>query len=176
MSTTESEPGVRQATAVDAPAARRWRSSRRARALSVAAVLVLAAIVVVVLDPFAGGSTPATGVQDNSYPTGRAAVRQGALSSQVTGVGTLGYSALPNGSPYKIVNQAGGHLTAVPTIGQVIVQGQVLYRVDDHPVVLLDGSTPAYRSLSEGDTGRDVRELNGDLVALGLASRIQISP
>ena len=42
----------------------------------------------------------------------------------------------------------------LPQIGQVISQGQVLYRVDDSPVVLLYGSTPAYRSLSAGATDR----------------------
>jgi multidrug efflux pump subunit AcrA (membrane-fusion protein) len=149
--------------------------SRRAFALTAAGLLVLAAIAIAVLNPFAT-SAPATGVHGNSYPTGLVGVRRGALSSQVTGVGTLGYSAAPDGSPYEIVNQASGHLTALPTVGQVIAQGQVLYRVDGHPVMLLDGTTPAYRSLSQGDSGPDVRDLNADLVALGLASRTQINP
>ena len=43
------------------------------------------------------------------------------------------------------------------------------------PVVLLQGSTPAYRTLSEGATGPDVAELNRDLVALGYATRAQLS-
>jgi hypothetical protein len=142
--------------------------------LTATALLLVLVIAVVVLDPFAS-SARSTRLQDNSYPTGLVAVRRGALSSQVTGVGTLGYSAEPDGSPYGIVNQARGHFTGVPTVGQVIAQGQVLYRVDDHAVVLLDGATPAYRSLSQGERGPDVRELNADLVALGLASR-QLDP
>jgi peptidoglycan hydrolase-like protein with peptidoglycan-binding domain len=52
----------------------------------------------------------------------------------------------------------------------------VLYRVDDRPVVLLYGQTPAYRTLSAGATGPDVAELNADLVALGYATRTQLSP
>ena len=52
----------------------------------------------------------------------------------------------------------------------MISQGQVLYRVNDRPVVLLYGSTPAYRTLSAGATGADVAELNADLVALGYAT------
>jgi multidrug efflux pump subunit AcrA (membrane-fusion protein) len=173
MSTAGSETAATQATgSVPAP---RHLFSRRARALTAAVVLLLAAIAVAILDPFAGGA-PATGVPGNSYPTGLAPVRRGALSSQVTGVGTLGYSAGPGGSPYGIVNQASGHLTALPNVGQVIAQGHVLYRVDDHPVVLLDGSTPAYRSLSPGEQGPDVRELNADLVALGLAGRTHLDP
>jgi hypothetical protein len=52
----------------------------------------------------------------------------------------------------------------------------VLYRVDDHPVLLLCGSTPAYRSLSKGDSGPDVAELNANLVCLGYATRAQLDP
>ena len=40
------------------------------------------------------------------------------------------------------------------------------------PVVLLHGSTPAYRTLSAGASGPDVAELNADLVALGYATRL----
>jgi hypothetical protein len=175
MSATGSEPAAAQASRVDAPSSARHRFSRRAVALSAAGALVLAAIMVAVLDPFAG-TAPSTRVQHNSYPTGLVSVRRGALSSQVTGVGTLGYSAEPDGSPYPIVNHASGHLTAAPTVGQVIAQGQVLYRVEDNPVVLLDGATPAYRTLSQGEQGPDVRELNADLLALGLATPTQLHP
>ena len=58
----------------------------------------------------------------------------------------------------------------------MIRQGHVLYRVNDRPVVLLDGSTPAYRTLKAGASGTDVAELNADLVALGYATRAQLSP
>jgi hypothetical protein len=52
----------------------------------------------------------------------------------------------------------------------------VLYRVDEKPVLLLCGSTPAYRSLSRGDSGSDVTELNANLVDLGYATRAQLDP
>jgi hypothetical protein len=52
----------------------------------------------------------------------------------------------------------------------------VLYRVNNHPVLLLCGSTPAYRSLSKGDSGPDVNELNANLVHLGYATRAQLDP
>jgi hypothetical protein len=174
MSTTGSESEAQHAASMHSVPRRPF--SRRARGLTAAAVVALALItVLVVVDPFAGAAR-STSVQDNSYPTGLVAVRRGALSSQVTGVGTLGYSAAAGGSPYGVVNQASGHLTAVPTVGQVIAQGRVLYRVDNHPVVLLDGATPAYRALSQGERGPDVRELNADLVTLGLANRSQVDP
>ena len=75
-----------------------------------------------------------------------------------------------------MINQARGTYTELPTVGQVISQGHVLYRVNDSPVVLLYGSTPAYRTLSAGATGPDVAELNADLVALGYATAAQLSP
>jgi hypothetical protein len=90
--------------------------------------------------------------------------------------GTLTYRTGADGSPYSVINQAQGTYTKLPQIGQVISQGQVLYRVDDSPVVLLYGSTPAYRSLSAGATGVDVAELNADLVALGYAAPNQLTP
>src|SRR5512132_717690 len=48
--------------------------------------------------------------------------------------------------------------------------------ISDHPVLLLCGSTPAYRSLSEGASGPDVSELNANLVHLGYATRAQLDP
>jgi hypothetical protein len=52
----------------------------------------------------------------------------------------------------------------------------VLYRVSGTPVVLLYGRSPAYRSLSEGMTGPDVRQLNAGLVRLGDAAAAALGP
>jgi hypothetical protein len=83
----------------------------------------------------------------------------------------LGYA-----DSYTVRGQGGGTLTSLPSAGQVIGQGQVLYRVDNgSPVVLLYGSVPAWRSLDEGLTGADVTQLNHDLVALRYASSSDIS-
>jgi len=88
--------------------------------------------------------------------------------------GVLTYRARSDGSPYAVINQTQGTYTMLPATGQVIVQGHVLYRVNDSPVVLLRGSTPAYRTLADGMTGPDVAELNADLVALGYVTRAQL--
>jgi hypothetical protein len=93
----------------------------------------------------------------------------------VSQAGILTYRAQSDGSPYSVINQARGAYTKLPAVGQVIFQGHVLYRVNDSPVVLLHGSTPAYRTVSAGATGPDVAELNADLVALGYATRAQLS-
>ena len=150
---------------------------RRRRQLAGAAVLVVTAgVVIAVTNPFAGGTRANGGVTGNAYPTSIARVRQGTLSAQVTGLGTLGYTAQPDGTPYWVVNQASGTFTALPGTGQVIREGQVIYRVSNSPVVLLNGSTPASRSLSAGDSGPDVRELNADLVAMGYAASSKLNP
>ena len=101
--------------------------------------------------------------------------RQG-LAAQTRVDATLGYAG-----SYTVVNQAQGTVTSLPPTGRVVTQGQVLYQVSGQPVVLLYGSTPAYRSLSEGTwasdvTGPDVEELNADLVTLGYATSAELSP
>ena len=138
-------------------------------------VVVIAAVVVAgTAHPFATTSPSNAAVTDNADPTSLATVARQDLSSQTEVAATLGYAGT-----LSVVNQAQGTVTALPTSGQVVGQGQVLYRVDSNPVVLLYGTTPAYRSLSEGAspsdvTGTDVAELNADLVALDYATTTEI--
>jgi peptidoglycan hydrolase-like protein with peptidoglycan-binding domain len=109
-------------------------------------------------------------------PANTAQVERRTLSAMLSQAGTLTYRARSDGSPYSVIGQARGTYTELPGPGAVISQGHALYRVNDRPVVLLYGSTPAYRTLSSGATGPDVAELNADLVALGYATRAQLSP
>src|SRR5262245_63687832 len=96
-------------------------------------------------------------------PANTATVQRGKLSDMVSQYGTLSYRARSDGSPYSVINRASGTYTELPDGGDRVDCGDVLYRVDDHPVLLLCGLTPAYRSLSEGDRGPDVAELNANL-------------
>jgi Putative peptidoglycan binding domain len=109
-------------------------------------------------------------------PVRTAQVEQRTLSAMVSQPGTLTFRARADGSPYSVINQAQGTYTRLPAVGHVITQGRVLFRVNDSPVVLLYGSTPAYRTLSAGATGPDVAELNADLVALRYATSSQLCP
>jgi hypothetical protein len=131
-------------------------------------VLVGAGVGVAVAGPFSSGATSQPGVADNPGPTSLFTVARRDLSSQTQVPATLGYAG-----SYSVVNQAQGTVTALPTVGQVVSQGQVLYQVSGAPVALLNGSTPVYRALSEGMTGADVAELNADLVALGYATSVE---
>ena len=147
--------------------------TRKARVLTGVAVLVAMIITGVAVVMFgAKQATPATTEQ----PANTAPVEQRELSAMVSVNGALTYRAQSDGSPYSVINQASGTYTELPVPGQVISQGQALYRVNDRPVVLLYGSTPAYRTMSSGATGADVAELNVDLVALGYATAAQLSP
>jgi hypothetical protein len=93
------------------------------------------------------------------------------LSATTTVNATLGYAG-----SYTVLGPGSGTLTWLPSAGQVIRQGQVLYRVDNGiPVVLLYGGVPDWRTMSEGITGADVTQLNRDLARLGYASSAEIA-
>jgi multidrug efflux pump subunit AcrA (membrane-fusion protein) len=147
----------------------RRRHGRRV-ASAVVAVLAVAAVVGLATRVLDRHSERTGGVSDNQYPTSTTTVTHGSLSSQVSASGTLEYTA-SGGSGYSVVNQASGTFSNLPSAGETVSRGQVLYRVSNEPVVLLYGDTPIYRALYEGDSGPDVRELNRNLVALGYAAR-----
>lgn len=58
--------------------------------------------------------------------------------------------------------------TALPSVGDVIKEDQVVYSVSDQGVPLLYGSVAAYRAFYVGmSDGADVAELTADLIKLG---------
>lgn len=146
-----------------------WRRPGARLLAAIALPLLATAAIVTVTDPFASGSS--SGVSDNRSSTSLATVERRSLSSQTQVDGTLGYAG-----DYSIVNHRSGTITWLPTVGQVVKQGQTLYRIDGFPVFLLYGSTPAYRDLKQGESGADVQQLNAALVALGYASEAELSP
>jgi hypothetical protein len=156
---------------------RRRPSGRRRKWVLIGVVLVVAAGAVIgVTDPFSGSGPAKSATTGAGVATSEASVTRQDLSSQTQVAATLGYAG-----SYSAVNQAQGTITSLPSVGQIVAQGQVLYGVSGNPVVLLYGSTPAYRSLSEGAsasdvTGADVEELNADLVALGYVTGSDLSP
>lgn len=134
---------------------------------------VLTTVLLVVLVAAAGswavwkfGSKPAQPDADDTVTsTGLATVKRQTLEEHTQVDGRLGYEG-----SFQVVNQNRGILTSLPAVGQVIKSGQAMYRVDNKPVILLRGKAlPAYRNLSEGLSGPDVKQLNAALVALGYA-------
>ena len=146
--------------------AQRRRRRRQAVVAAIAVMLVVTVGVLVAVDPFGSGSQAR-----NRTRTSLATVKQQDLSSQAAVNGTLGYAG-----SYTVLSQAQGTITALPAVGQTITQGQKLFEADGKPVILLYGATPAYRNLAVGDKGRDVAQLNANLVALGYATSDQLDP
>jgi quercetin dioxygenase-like cupin family protein len=146
---------------------------RKHRLLAGAAVLIaVTAIGGVVAISGAEQASPAA----QEPPANTATVERGELSDMFSQYGILTYRARSDGSPYAVINRSRGIYTKLPDAGDNVDCGAVLYRVNDHPVLVLCGSTPAYRSLSKGDSGPDVAELNANLVRLGYATRSQLDP
>jgi hypothetical protein len=157
---------------------RRHRPKRRRR------VVTATAVIVVIAGTGAGyhelrqlhNNAPAPAASTDA--TALKPVTRQSLSEQTSVDGTLGYSGsytviVPPGSSGS---SSGGTFTWLPADGQVVSQGERMYSVGNSPVVLLYGSVPVYRSLSQGMTGPDVQQLNGDLVALGDASKADLDP
>jgi hypothetical protein len=130
-------------------------------------VVAAAGLAIPLVDPFGGSGHKRTGVKDNAYPTALDTVKRRSLASRTSVSGTLEYAGT-----YSVVNQASGTATWLPHTGEAIGRGGVLYRVAGKPVVLLFGRVPAFRALKQGMTGKDVRQLNANLVALGYGSEL----
>jgi hypothetical protein len=203
MSSTEARDHATGGRAAG-PAAANGRSGgpgrgRRWVAALVAVVLVAAGIAVAAaVGAFSrsGRGGAGAGTASSGYRTSTAVVTRRSLTSQTQVDATLGDAGtwtvvVPSGSSSgssgssSSSSSAGGSsgggsssgtFTWLPTVGHTVRQGQVIYRVSGSPVVLLYGNVPAYRDLSEGVTGADVRELNTDLVKLGYTSRAALGP
>lgn len=172
---------------------REARPKRRRRWIAATVAVTVVAgggAAVYVTKPF---SKPPAASAASADPTGLRPVTRQSLSQQTSVSGTLGYAGTytvvvptDGGQPPGSGSQpsggsssgspSGGTFTALPTVGQVIHQGQGVYSVSGSPVVLFYGSVPVYRTLSQGMTGTDVQELNADLVALGDAAKSELDP
>jgi multidrug efflux pump subunit AcrA (membrane-fusion protein) len=153
--------------------AQETQAPRRGRARWIAGVLVIVVAAGAAAGWYAGAfrsASPAAGGTGAPPPATTAVTRED-ITSTTPVTATLGYAG-----SYTVQGQGGGTLTWLPSQGQVIRQGQVLYRTDNGtPVVLLYGTVPAWRTLDEGLTGADVTQLNHDLVDLGYANSSDIS-
>ena len=158
-----------QADVLAAAKARGSRGRGRWVALGVVVVVVAGAVSAWRAGVFSPAASSGAG-QGAATPATAAVTRQD-LAATTLVTATLGYAG-----SYTVLGQGGGTLAWLPPPGQVIRQGQALYRINNgSPVVLLYGSVPAWRNLEEGDTGADVSQLNHDLVDLGYANSSDIS-
>lgn len=131
--------------------------------LPLAGVLALAAAGVFAWQR--GAASSAGQPPPQSVATTTTPVVRGDVTERIQLSGTLGYDGI-----YPVIDQMpAGILTAVPGPGAVVVRGADLFAVSGTPVVLLYGGVPAYRDFVLGmSDGADVRELEENLVALGV--------
>ncbi|MGW7429135.1 peptidoglycan-binding protein [Streptomyces sp. NPDC054861] len=129
-------------------------------------VVALAAIVAV-----AGAGAAATALtapeprpvaERSGLPPATTPVTRGDLSDSSQQDGTLGYLG-----ERKINGGAAGTLNWIAPTGSVVERDERLYEVDGRPVRLMYGSEPMYRTLKTGDEGKDVRQVEENLAALG---------
>lgn len=141
---------------------RSWRWPRFAAGLTaVVAVAVAVAAGAYFLTNRNGSAQAAS--NHNSDPAGAASVQRRDLVETDTESGTLSYA-----NSQTVYNSLSGTITWLPSVGQVINPGHLLFKVAEQPVILMNGTTPAYRDLSPADTpGPDIKQLNRDLVKLG---------
>jgi peptidoglycan hydrolase-like protein with peptidoglycan-binding domain len=145
-------------------AATGWRERLRDRrwvATRVGIPTAAAVAVGVGIGVAAGGSSGAEAAEGTA-DTAATLVERRDLVERETFSGTLGYA-----DERSVVGNLQGTVTWTAAEGAVRRRGEVLYRVDQQPVVLMYGATPAWRPTAEGDEGADVRQLERNLVALG---------
>lgn len=111
---------------------------------------------------FGGSGSDAGGSARGAMPPKTAEVTRQTLVDTDEVDGTLGY-----GDATTVSGSGGGTVTWLAAAGATVKRGQPLYKVDDDPVVLLYGKLPLYRPLSTGVEGRDVKQFEANLAALG---------
>ena len=115
------------------------------------------AAVLAVLGTRDDGAEPAAAASQATKTT--TIVQQDLVESEEVD-GTLGYS-----DSRTVTNHLSGTVTWTPKAGTVVKTNHPLYEVDGKAVYLLEGSYPVYRTMGDGLTGRDVRELEDNLRA-----------
>jgi hypothetical protein len=146
-------------------------SRGRGRWVAVGVMVVLAAGAVAGWRAGVFSAAASPGAGPGTPPPATAVVTRQDLTATTPESATLGYAG-----SYTVKGQGSGTLTWLPPAGQVLRQGQALYKTDNgSPVVLLYGSVPDWRALGVGFTGQDVTQLNHDLANLGYAARADIT-
>ncbi|MFC7593290.1 efflux RND transporter periplasmic adaptor subunit [Nonomuraea antimicrobica] len=109
------------------------------------------------LDGSAGPTQSASALPPATTP-----VTRQTLNESRDADGELGYGPVTTAT-----SRQPGTITWLPESGATITRGKSLYRLDNKPVMLLYGTTPAYRDLKVGVEGKDVENLERNLSKLG---------
>lgn len=89
------------------------------------------------------------------------AVSKGEVGSSISLNTVAAWTPVPVGA-----NRAAGVVTGVAiAAGDEVSQGSTLYLVDQRPIVVAQGTVPAYRAISDGAEGADVAQIQEMLLA-----------
>jgi peptidoglycan hydrolase-like protein with peptidoglycan-binding domain len=132
---------------------------RRTVLVTGAVVLLGGAVAGFALTRGSGGSEPTANA---GLPPATTEVTRTTLVETTTVSGTLGY-----GDPVPISAAERGTITWIAPVGSTVKRGEILFKIDERPVVDLYGSLPLYRTLQDGTKGADVKELESNLADLG---------
>jgi peptidoglycan hydrolase-like protein with peptidoglycan-binding domain len=91
---------------------------------------------------------PSTRGPVNSQLISTTTIARETLVDVTTAPGRLGF-----GPEQLVESRLTGTVTGVPPAGTVVERGEVLFRINDTPVILLYGTLPAYRALTAGQPG-----------------------
>jgi Putative peptidoglycan binding domain len=138
---------------------RRWR---RRWPVVTAVVAVLVAIAGASIATVAAAGTATHQSRRTAKPPATATVQRTTLVASRTFTGTLGY-----GDATAYQGRIPGTVTDLAPVGTVLTRGDVAYRVDNQPVVVLFGPLPPYRDLALDTVGPDVKQFKENLKALG---------
>jgi membrane fusion protein, multidrug efflux system len=109
-----------------------------------------------------GGGDEEDGGGSDAADLSTASIERRDLVERETFDGSLGFA-----DEQALASARAGTITWIADEGSTIRRGDPLYEVDERPVSLMFGGLPAYRALSSGLEGRDVRQLQRNLLALG---------
>jgi peptidoglycan hydrolase-like protein with peptidoglycan-binding domain len=138
----------------------------------IACIAAAASMIALVLSAFV--KSPAEKAAEAAPPAASVItvpVRSEVLTATVVARGTVVV-----GTAVPVVGLASGtNATRVVTsiahrAGDEVTSGDVLAQVSGRPIFLLQGGTPAYRDLTPGASGTDVRQLQKSLQSLGYSS------
>ncbi|MEV0615320.1 peptidoglycan-binding protein [Nonomuraea sp. NPDC050404] len=107
-----------------------------------------------------GGAGPTQSAA--ALPPATTTVSRQTLNDTRDADGELGYGPVTTATSRKP-----GTITWLPDSGATVTRGKSLYRLDNKPVTLMYGDTPAYRDLKIGVEGKDVENLERNLSKLG---------
>jgi peptidoglycan hydrolase-like protein with peptidoglycan-binding domain len=139
----------------------RRRSRGRGKTVAGAATVAVAAGAAVAATIGFGGSGEGTHAAAGLPPATAPVTRQTLEDTEKVN-GSLDY-----GTKTALGARLSGTITSLPYAGSTFNRGNTIYSVDNAPVVLMNGSLPAYRALSPGDEGADVKQLEQNLKTLG---------